>query len=187
MKDYQRKYLRAPYWQEVLFTDEDYVFKGSGLNISEGGILLDKIGHIPTDEENHFLVYLPEYPKFKNYNLDKILNFNPEHFVGQTIRFSAALIRKGKSYHNLGGVFLSQIAFETKHISKGDRLKLSRYIDTFSSNLIYMQVLLDQLNSDKDNILKLRKIASYLGHSYDEKISVLRVKIESQYKSLQWL
>ena len=186
-RDYQRKYLRAPYWQYVLFLDKGHVFKGRGLNISEGGILLDEIGHLPEDEVNDFLVYLPEYPLFKNYNFEKIMNFNPEHFTGQSIRFKAKLVRRNNSSNHVNGVFLSQIGFEMVEISKVNLMKLSHYIDVFSGNLIYLQVLLDNINSDKNNLLKFRKLASYLGHNYEEKLSVMRVNIEHEYKSLQWL
>ena len=186
-KTYQRKFLRAPYWQDILFADEGHVFKGKGLNISEGGILLDEIGHIPQDNENPFLVYLPEYPLFKNYSFDKVMTFNPEHFSGQIIRFKAKIIRRDQSLSNSNGVFLSKIGFEMTELSKMDGMKLNKYIDTFSSNLIHLQILLDNINADKNNLLKFRKLASYLGHTYDEKLSVLRVDIENEYKSLQWL
>lgn len=187
VKDYQRKFLRAPYGQEILFSDEGFVYKGKGMNISEGGILLDEIGHIPNDEENNFLAFLPEYPQFKNYSLEKILSFNSEHFTGQIIRFKAKLARRKNSRNHVEGVFQSQIAFEMVDISKVNAMKLSRYIDVFASNLIYLQILLDNINSDKNNIIKFRRLASYLGHNSEDKISVLRVNIEHDYKSLQWL
>ena len=186
-KNYQRKHLRAPYWQHILFVDEGHVHKGKGLNISQGGLLLHEIGHLPKGGEVQFLIYLPEFPLFKNYNLEKVQSFNPDNFIGQTIRFSAKHITRGEKISETEGVFMSKIAFEINQISKVDSMKLSRYVDNLSSNLIHLQVLLDNLNSDETNLLRLRKIASYFGHSFDEKISVLKHDIEHDYKSLQWL
>lgn len=187
-KDYQRKYLRAPFRDEVLFSDEGFVFKGKGLNISQGGILLEHIGHIPVEGQNHFLVYLPEFPLFKNYSLAKILSFNRENFLGDLVRFSAEMVRKDHGLESCEeGVFRTRIAFEFTNIAKMNLIKLSKYIDTYSSNLIFLQLLLDSVSSDKDNLMKLRKVSSYLGYAPEEKLAILRKQIERDYKSLQWL
>lgn len=186
-KDYQRKYLRAPYWHDILFADDGHVYRGRGVNISEGGILLDRIGHVPKDKENDFMIYLPEYPLFKNYNFDKVLQFNVENFTGQVIRLRASLVRGHESLGQVEGVFLSKIGFEIVHLSKISEMVLTKYINTFASNLIYLQVLLDNIQAQKDNLSTFRRLASYLGYQSEEKISILRLKIEQDYKGLKWL
>ena len=68
-RDYQRKHLRAPYKEPVLYVDDNFVFKASTLNISEGGLLLDQIPHFPEDEDEvPIMLSLPQFPYFKNFS-----------------------------------------------------------------------------------------------------------------------
>lgn len=186
-RTYQRKYLRAPYRGDVLFVDNDFVFKAKSLNISEGGLLLDNVGHFPDASELPFLVSLPLYPLFKNYTLDKIQSYSRELLEHSTIRFQAKMARKIGIDTKVDGMFTSRIGLEIQEITDFDQAKISEYVDVFSSNLIYLQVLIDSINSDKNNLMKIRRLSSILGYAGNLKISYLRKIVEHDYKSLQWL
>ena len=67
------------------------------------------------------------------------------------------------------------------------QMAIKEYVKVFSSNLIYLQVLIDSLNTDEKNIEKARLLASILGYDKDQKISVLFKKVQHDYQSLQWL
>jgi hypothetical protein len=184
---YQRRYLRAPYKLDVLFVDQDFVFKGKALNISEGGLLLEEVGHFPEVDHIDFLIKLPQHPLFKNFDFDKVNNYNPELLEARVVRFKAKMVRKVKIKSALTDLFSSQIGLQIQEINGFDQAKVAAYVDTFSSNLIYLLVLLDTLNSDKNNFKKVRIISEVLGYDVNEKLSVLRVQVEHDYKSLQWL
>ena len=70
-RGYQRRYLRAPYKHDILYVDQDFIHKGQALNISEGGMLLDRVGHFPETNEVLFMVKLPQFPLFKNCEVKK--------------------------------------------------------------------------------------------------------------------
>ena len=186
-RTYQRKYLRAPYRGQVLFSENDYVFKANSLNISEGGMLLDNVGHFPDAKSLSFMICLPHHPLFKNYNLNKILDYENEFTPHETIRFEAKMVRKIGIDSKVDGMFQSRIGVEIQDINPVDQAKISDYVDVFSSNLIYLQVLIDSINSDKNNLAKIRRVSSILGYAGPLKISYMRKIVEHDYKSLQLL
>lgn len=185
--NYQRTYLRAPYKKDVLFVDEDFVFKAQTLNISEGGLLLDQVGHFPGEKEVTFLVEIPEFPLFKNFTLEKLQAFSHDSVLSRVIRFKAKMVRSMKIESSIDGVFTSQIGLSFVDVAPNDQLKVSGYVENFSSNLVYLQVLIDTLATDESQIKKIRLLAQYLGYSDQMKISYLRKIVEHDYKSLQWL
>ena len=187
-KGYQRKYLRAPYKKEILFQDEDFIFKGSALNISEGGMLLKSLGHFPEHNQPiDFMICIPQFPFFKNFDLESLYRYNFEVLESRVIRFSAKIVRKIDIQNKVDDLFSSQIGLMIEDISPFDQAKISNYVDTFSSNLIYLQVLIDTINDNKKNISKIRLLSGYLGLDPHEKIAMLRKTVEHDYKSLQWL
>lgn len=186
-RGYQRRYLRAPYKKDILFAAEDFIFKARTVNISEGGLLLDQIGHFPEDDIIPFMVILPQFPLFKDYTLAKILSHDPTALEPKVVRFKAKMARKIGLKSKVDGVFASQIGLQIKEISQFDQAKISAYVDVFASNLIYLQVLLDTMNSDENHLLKLRRISEYLGYEKDMKLALLRKTVQEDYRSLQWL
>ena len=186
-RGYQRRYLRAPYRQEILFSTEDFIFKANTINISEGGLLLDQIGHFPEDDIIPFMVILPQYPLFKDFTLAKLLAYDPTSLEPKVVRFKAMMARKIGLESKVDGVFASQIGLQIKEVSNFDQAKISSYVDVFASNLIYLQVLLDSLHADKNNLTRIRKISEYLGYQKDMKLALLRKIVQEDYRSLQWL
>ncbi len=185
-RSYQRRYLRAPFWQDVLYADEDFVFKGKAKNISERGLLLSEIGHFPQTHIISFMTVLPQLPRFKNYDLDKLRSFNPENLVAQVVRFKAQIVRRFEIGSEIDGVFLNQIGLSIEQIHPHDQQKINQYVEVFSSNLIYLLVLIDNLNTDKNNLEKFRILSEFLGYNKDEKLALLRKQVEDDYSSLQW-
>lgn len=186
-RGYQRTYLRAPHREEILYVEKGFVFKAATLNISEGGLLLDEVGHFPSSELVAFAIQLKQYPYLKNYNLKKLESYSQENFTASVIRFKASLVRKIGLSNQAEGVLASKIALQIKEISAFDKARVANYVDVFASNLIYLQVLIDTLKADKNNLEKVRIIARILGYTKVTKISQLRKIVEHDYKSLQWL
>lgn len=185
--DYQRKYLRAPYRREVLFQDKNFIFKAHTLNISEGGLLLEQTGHFPESEFVEFMIEVPEFPLFKNYTLEKLQVFTVENIHSRVIRFKAKMVRSVKNESSIDGMFASRIGISINDIKPNDQIKVLNYVENFSSNLIYLQVLIDSLTTDERQIKKIRLLAHVLGYDSKTKISYLRKVVEQDYKSLQWL
>lgn len=186
-KDYQRKFLRAPYRGEILFSDESYVFKAQTLNLSEGGMLLDKVGHFPEEEIVSFLIKIPQFPYFKNFSLEKLITFSPEVYTSKMMRLSAKLVRRFDMKSQVDEVFTSRIGLQFLNLDDKNRKIIADYVDVFVSNLIYFQILIDNLEEDETYLEKIRSMSDIFGYGRDIKLASLRKQISNDYKSLQWL
>ncbi len=184
---YQRRYLRAPFKHDILYVDQDFSFKGSALNISEGGLLLNSVGHFPDGDRVQFMLCLPQYPLFKNFSLERLSNYTPSTLESRTIRFKAKMVRKLSSNSKAEGVLLHKMGLMIQEIDPVSQAKIAQYVEDFSSNLIYLQVLIDSINDDKKNLPKIRLVSRFLGYETDIKVALLRTFVEHDYKSLQWL
>lgn len=186
-RSYQRKHLRAPYKEPVLYVGNDFVFKGYALNISQGGLLLDQIPFFPGNSEVDLMLSLPQHPYFKNFNLTKLENFHHDLFNKKVVRLKCEIVRRQKIQGNVDEVFTSRIGVKFLDISDQAEKRIVEYVNIFSSNLIYLQVLIDSLNSDSQNLAKVRALSSILSYSNELKISELRKHVMHDYQSLQWL
>lgn len=187
-KDYQRTYLRAPYKEPVLYIDDDFVFKASTLNISEGGILLDQVPHFPEDlEAVPIMLSLPQYPYFKNFSLEKIQSFTKDLFPKKIVRLKCKMVRKIGIQSEVDEVFVSRIGIKFTEVSPHVAKQIQEYVNVFSSNLIYLQVLIDSLHTDEKNLEKIRILSEILNYDANMKIATLHKTVQHDYKSLQWL
>lgn len=187
-RDYKRTYLRAPYRQEVLYVDDDFVFKAKTLNISEGGMLLDQIPHFPDEStEVPLMIKLPQYPYLKNFTLEKLKSFNADMFNSKVIRLKCRMVRKIGVKSKVDHAFVSRVGVKFTEIGPREKKLINDYVNVFSSNLIYLQVLIDSMYADKNNLEKIRLLSEILSYSPETKISQLRKDVQHDYISLQWL
>lgn len=187
VKNYQRRHLRAPLKETLLYADGSHVLKARTLNISEGGFLIDQLPSFPENEVISMMVSLPQIPYLKNFNLLKLQTFSKELFKRHVIRAQGKVVRKEELSQNLDNLFRSRFGIEFVEINPQDRKYIEEYITAYSSNLIYLQTLIDSWSSDEETKIKTRTLAGILGYSAEEKIAQLRSKVFHDYKSLQWL
>jgi c-di-GMP-binding flagellar brake protein YcgR len=185
-RNYQRKYLRAPYKEPVLYQGDGFVFKAHTLNISQGGLLLDQIPFFPDMEVVPMMLSLPQHPYFKNFNLSKLESFNNDLFAKKIVRVNCQIVRKLEIESVVDEVFTSRIGLKFIELDEQTEKKIIDYVNVFSSNLIYLQVLMDSLNADSQNLAKTRALSSILKYQEGIKISELRKQVMHDYKSLQW-
>ena len=181
---YQRKHLRAPFKIEVLYTDEGQIFKAGSLNLSEQGILLTSHSHLPGENKDlPAMTQIPQYPYFKNFTLEKIKTYSSSLLPSKFIKFNFQVMRSfsngNEGVRNMGTMITS--------IDGKDLLVISNYVAVFSSNLIYLLVLIDSLDTDKLNLDRVRTLADILGYDGSSKMALLRKRLEADYQSLQWL
>jgi hypothetical protein len=187
-RDYQRLYLRAPYNEPVLYVDGDFVFKARSLNISEGGLLLDQVPHFPeSNDDVPLMISLRQMPLFKNFTLDRLKLYSPEMTENIVVRLKSSMVRKFGIESKAEQAFTSRVGLRFTDVPHQAEMAIKEYVKVFSSNLIYLQVLIDSLNTDEQNIEKARLLASILGYDRDQKISILFKKVQHDYQSLQWL
>lgn len=187
MKNYQRRYLRAPYREAVLISDSHHVFKAKCINLSEGGLLLDEIPVFPQSDTLNLFASIPQIPSFKNFTLLNLQTFSKDLFKRRVVMAKAKMVRREQLSQNLDNIFSSRFGIEFVAINQVDQKVIEDYVLTFSSNLIFLQTLVDTYNFDADTRLKLRCLAGIMGYEANEKLSQLRAQIAHDYKSLQWL
>lgn len=186
-KNYQRKHLRAPFKESVLYADGDYVQKASTLNISEGGLLVDQLPSFPERDEVSMLLSIPQLPSLKNFTLLKMQTFSKELFGRNVVRVRARMVRREQLSQNLDNIFRSRFGLQFTHILPHDQKKIEDYVITFASNLVYLQTLIDSFNTDEETKVRARTLAGILGYKEVDRIAHLRATVTQDYKSLQWL
>lgn len=186
-KNYQRKYLRAPFKESMLYADGGYVLKATCLNISEGGLLVDEMPSFPESDDVAIMISLPQLPIFKNFSAFKLQTFSTELFSRKVIRAKARLVRREQLSQSLDNIFRSRFGLEFTKIVDHEQKLIDDYVMNFSANLIYLQTLIDSFNTDEDTRLKTRFLAALLGYKEVERIAQLRATVSNDYKSLQWL
>lgn len=187
MKNYQRRHLRAPFKENILYADGPHVLKAKTLNISEGGLLLSELPSIPNDSEISLMISLPQLPNLKNFGLLKMQTFSKELFGKHVIRARGRLVRRDELAQSLDNIFQTRFGLEFTILGKEEQKCIEEYISTFSSNIIFLQTLIDSFNTDEETKIRTRTLAKILGYDHTEKIAHLRNLVTHDYKSLQWL
>ncbi|MBA2404833.1 MAG: PilZ domain-containing protein [Bdellovibrionales bacterium] len=186
-KNYQRKHLRAPFKETVLYVDGNYILKARAINISEGGLLIDELPSFPEADDVAIMISLPQLPSLKNFSILKMQTFSKELFQHKVIRVKAKMVRREQLSQDLDNIFRSRFGLQFIRISDQDQKHIEDYVVTFASNLIFLQTLIDSFNSDEDTKIRARTLAGVLGYKDIEKIAHLRAAVTHDYKSLQWL
>lgn len=182
-RNYQRKHLRAPFKMEILYTAENKVYKAGGVNLSEEGILMTSQGHLPsTHKKNYALLQIPQYPFFKNFTLEKLKTYSsdllPCRFAKLTFEVLRTFADSASGARSMGT--------RITDIEGRDLLVIRSYISVFSSNLIFLLVLIDSLDTDQTNLERVRILSRLLGYDNELKMALLRKQLEVDYQSLQW-
>lgn len=185
--NYQRRFLRAPLKEKMLFADGPYVLKAMALNISEDGLLVDELPSFPESDTVPLMISLPMFPHLKNLSLLQLEMISFSQMTRSIFRAKAKIVRKGELSQDLENIFKTKFGLQFTSIHEDDRKIIQRYVTTFNSNMVHMQTQIDSFNSDDDARRRTRALARVLGYQPDEKISTLRMKITHDYQSMQWL
>ena len=186
-KNYQRRHLRAPYKESILYADGSYVHIATGLNISEGGLLLDKLPNFPNSDEVPLMFCVPKLPLFKDHGLLQMQGFSKEELTSYVVRVKARMVRREQLSQSLDNLFRSRFGLEFIRITATDQKHIDNFVHSFCANLVHLQTLMDSFNKDEETKLRVRVLASILGYASNEKISHLRNLVVQDYRNLQWL
>lgn len=186
MKSYQRRHLRAPFREVVLYTDGVNFAQSKATNISAGGMLISELPSIPLQEKINLLISLPHIESLKNLTLLQLRTYNAEIFRSDVFTAEARLVRREELAGSISSIFNTRFGLEFITIQEKHRKKIETYVTNFAANLITLQTLIDLYNFDEDTKKRARALARILGYDENEKIAALRSQINHDYKSLQW-
>lgn len=186
MKSYQRRHLRAPFKEMILYSDGVNLLRGKATNISEGGMLIGELPSIPSKDIITIIISLPHVESLKNLSLLQLKTFNSEIFRTDTFSVKARMVRREELSQDVSSIFQTRFGMEFTEIKEKHRKKIETYVSNFSANLITLQTLIDLYNYDEETKKRARALARILGYDEDEKVSTLRALITHDYRSLQW-
>jgi hypothetical protein len=183
----KRKYIRAPLRSICLYVDGDYVFKARTNNISEGGILLSELPHIPDINALPLMIVLSEYPRFQTFSFDDLKKMNFDDFPQKVVKVKARLVRSFSGESNVDQIFKKFIGCEFYASDDEFKNTVKNYVETYAKNIVYLLSLFESLGNKTEQLEALRTIAHFLGHDRWMKIPLLRAKVLHDYQSLESL
>jgi len=181
----QRKYLRAPLKSDCLYVDGEYVFRSKILNISEGGILLSDLPHIPEINSLPVAIDLIQFPRLQTFGLDELKLLKTSEFPRMIIKTKAIMVRTFEGHTNVDKVFVNYIGCRFYNPETDFKVEVFKYVENFAKNTIYLLSLFESLSNRADQLELLRTVANLLGYDRRIKIPLLRAKVLHDYQSLE--
>ncbi len=183
--NFQRKFVRAPLRSKALYVDGDHVFKAKTLNISEGGVLLCELPHVPEINAIPLMISLIQYPKLSLLSPEKIKAVNVHDLPKKIIKVKAKMARTYEDRSNVEKLFLTHIGCEFYPLSDDTHMEIVEYVNNFTKNVIHFLSLFESNHNKKDQIDLIRKIAEILGYDAHLSLPMLRQKVLHDYQSLE--
>ncbi len=184
---FERKHLRAPLKSTCLYVDGEHVFKSKIVNISEGGILLSDLPHIPEINSLPLAIDLFQYPRFQAQSLEQLKSLNIFELPRTILKTKARMVRSFEGQSNVDKIFVNFIGCEFYNPQADFSSFITAYVETFAKNTIYLLSLFESLGNRQDQLELLRTVSHLLGYDRRMKIPLLRAKVLHDYQSLESL
>ncbi len=186
-RKFLREFLRAPLKSEVLYIDGENVFSAKTTNISEGGILLNSLPHVPEVNAIPLILVIPEYPKLSLMDTAQVRELKIGLLEHKVIKVKAKMVRNFDGKSAVEKILLKHIGCEFYPLSESNQKCVLDYVSTFAKNIVFLLSLFEANYQKKENLEFLKKVAEILG--YDSKLSIplLRQKVLHDYQSLESL
>lgn len=179
-----RKFLRAPLYREVLYLDDGHILKCFAVNISEEGILLTLLPHVPQINFIPLMIEIPQYPLFSQMKVEQILNFNIQNLSPLIIRIRARMVRTFEGKSEVEKIFIQNIGCQFIDLDIIPKV-VSEYSKNLSANIVFLLNLFESSYQEADQVALIRKISSMMGYDISISLPVLRQKILHDYHSLE--
>ncbi|MFA6238266.1 MAG: PilZ domain-containing protein [Bacteriovorax sp.] len=183
----QRKHLRAPLKSICLYVDGEHVFKARVFNISEGGLLLSELPHIPEINALPLAIELLNFPRLSTLSYDQLKILNVDEFSRTILKTKCRMVRTFEGQSNVDKIFINFIGCEFYSQTPEFRQAVFHYVETFAKNTIYLLSLFESLANRAEQLELLRTVAHILGYDRRMKIPLLRAKVLHDYQSLESL
>lgn len=184
---FTREHLRAPLYRAALYEDDGSVLRAKTKNISEGGILLGELGHVPAINLIPLMFELPVYPDLQKTNISAADVNSLMDFDVEIVRLRAKIVRSFEGTSEVDQVFVSNIGCEFVLLSDENKKKISDYVSRYARNIVYFLGLFESKKGSSRNSEQIRAVAKVLGYDYKAPIAVLRQKVLHDYQSLEGL
>lgn len=181
----QRKFLRAPLKSQCLYVDGEHVFKARILNVSEGGVLLSELPHIPDINSLPIALNIVHFPRFQSLTPDQIKNLSVEEFERTILKTKMRIVRTFENMSPVDRVFVNFIGCEFYNPTPEFKAVIAEFVETFAKNTVYLLSLFESLGNRSEQLELLRTVAHLLGYDRNMKVPLLRAKVLHDYQSLE--
>lgn len=183
----QRKFLRAPMKSTVLYVDGEHVFKARTMNLSEGGLLLSELPHIPEINSLPLAISIISYPRFQGMSLDELKQLSVDDFDRIIVKTKVRMVRSFENMSPVDKVFINFIGCEFYNATPEFKAAVYQYVENFAKNITYLLSLFESLGNRVEQLEVLRSVAHLLGYDRRMKVPLLRAKVLHDYQSLESL
>ena len=180
----QRKHLRAPLKSSALYVDGEHVLKASTVNVSQGGILLSELPHIPEINSLPLAINLIKYPRFQGMSFDDLKQQSMDDFKREILKTKVRMVRSFENKTSVDRIFVNFIGCEFYNPDSLFHAAILEYVDIFAKNTVYLLSLFESLGNRTEQLETLRTVAHLLGYDRRMKVPLLRAKVLHDYQSL---
>lgn len=182
---FRRAHLRAPLQTTILYEDDGHVLKARTLNISEGGILLENLPHIPEINAMPLMIDLVQYPLLAKERVDHLLARNPSDYERKIFRIRAKMVRSFNVENEVDQIFVTRIGCQFVMPTKYATDLINDYVARFAKNTVYLLSLFENHGNRPEQVHFLRHVAGLLGYQNGLPLPRLRQKVLHDYQSLE--
>lgn len=184
---FRRQYLRAPLFSDVLYEDDFHVLKAKSLNISEGGVLIEQLPHVPEINLMPLMLAIVQTPQFSGMTRERLMAIRKEDLDRIPIRLKCRIVRSFEAQSQVDMIFTSFIGCQFVSLPDNTQELIAKYVEVFAKNVVYLLGLFEGNVRGSENVHLIRHLADLLGYPADQKISILRQKVLHSYQSLESL
>lgn len=184
---FKRAFLRAPLKFNVLYIDDEYCLKAQILNISEGGLLLENLPHVPEVRAIPLMFPIPLFPELQQLEISELKNLKIDDIQKEIVKVKARVVRSFEGLSDVEKIFVTKVGCEFVALSNQVQSSIANYVRTYAKNLIYFLGLFEGRAGRVDSKLLLPIVADLLGYDNESPVSLLRMKALHDYQSLESL
>ncbi len=178
----RRKEYRAPLRTYVLYQDLGYIFKARLLNISNTGLLLENLPHIPKDSHVHALVDIPRLPILEPLSDDDLFGLDYKGLSHKVFPVELEVVRKKQDRASVDEYFV-QMGCIVSYKDPSSQKFVEQYVKGFQTNFRYLEKEVKN-SSDDVGIKRIFKVAELLGYRKQQNIESLSRAIDHDSKGL---
>jgi len=182
---FRRQSLRAPLSSRALFGDEGHVLRAQIKNISQGGVLLHNLPHVPRIKLVSLVFEIPMLAEISQMEASEIKKIKRDDIDFKIIRTKVKIARSFEGKSAIESIFVNNIGGQFLSMGKNEESYIADYVGLMSRNLVYLLSLFEGGGKGEDRNIFLRHVSELLGYNSSEKIPMLRLKILHDYQSLE--
>lgn len=181
-----RLHKRAPYLSEVIVCDGRECFHCQGVNISEGGMLVEDIPSLDENGDLRIIFSVEELPDF-SILLDETTGLiSPTAVKRKKIYFRAQgrFARISEERSSLDLLFKTFVGIQYTVIDKNAPELILKYVEMMENNILYLITLIQKRDLDVKILPKIKQGLMHLKMDPHQNLELAHKKLIRDYQGL---